>query len=145
MALNILIDTNIFINVKNKEAPYYTYSKALLDEIDEGILKGIISTVVVAEICSAYHTSRELKEKHEFLTHILTSPNYKIVDVTVKIADEAGHIRAKTGLKLPDALIIASGLKEKADCIITHDNLLRKANMFIKTASAKEIIERLKK
>jgi predicted nucleic acid-binding protein len=94
-------------------------------------------------MCSGYYVSGEEREKDEFLTHILSSPNYRVVEVTVSIADEAGRIRASTGLRLPDALIFASGLREKADFLITYDESLRKADSLIRTVTAEEIIRRL--
>ena len=143
MALKVVIDTNIFISIKNKE-PYMIGSREVLDKIDEGTLKGIVSTIAIAEMCSGYYAAGELKEKDEFLMHILTSPNYGVVDVTATIADEAGRIRASTGLRLPDALIVATGLREKADYLVTYDETLRKAGKLIKIASAKEMVAKLK-
>ena len=144
MALKVVIDTNIFLSIKNKEEPFNVASRELLDKIDGGTLKGIVSTIVVAEMCSGYHASGELREKEEFLTHILTSPNYKVVDVTATIADEAGRIRASTGLRLPDSVIVATGLKENADYLVTYDDTLRKGEKVIKIASAKELLARLR-
>ena len=143
MALKVLIDTNVFITVKNREEPHCASAKAVFDKIDEGALRGVISTIVLAEMCSGYYASGEEREKDEFLTHILASPNYRVVEVTVGIADEAGRIRASTGLRLPDALIFASGLREKADFFITYDESLRKADSLIKTVTAEELIHRL--
>jgi predicted nucleic acid-binding protein len=143
MALKVVVDTNIFISVKNKEEPYYSSSKAVLDKVDEGVLRGIVSTIILAEICSGYYAAGELEEKDEFLTHILTSPNYTIADVTVGVADEAGRIRANTKLRLPDAIIVASGLKEKADYIVTYDEQLKKAGSLIKVVTAEEILDKL--
>ncbi len=143
MAVRVSIDTNIFVSVKNREEPYCGPSRAVLDMADEGTLEGVVSTVVVAEICSGYHTAGELKEKDEFLTHILTSPNYVVAEVSVDVADEAGRIRAETGLKLPDALIVASGLKMKADYLITYDESLREADSYIEAITAGELVEML--
>ena len=143
MAVRVSIDTNVFVSVKNREEPYHGPSRTVLDMVDEGALEGVVSTVVVAEICSGYHIAGELKEKDEFLTHILTSPNYVVAEVSVSIADEAGRIRAETGLKLPDALIVASGLKMKADYLITYDESLRGADSYIEAITAGELVEML--
>lgn len=140
--MNVIIDTNIFIEVKNKE-PAYEFSKRVLDWIDEGRLKSVVSTVVIAEMCTGYHAAGELKEKDDFLTHLLTSTNCEIVDVSAGVADEAGRIRAVTGLRLPDALILASGLKRRAECFITNDASLKKADKRIKVLTPKEFVEYL--
>ncbi len=144
MALKAVIDTNIFINVKNREEPHYAPSKAVLDKVDEGALKGVVSTIVIAEMCSGYHAAGELRGKDDFLTHIISSQNYIVVEVTVRIADEAGRIRASTGLRLPDALIVASGLREKAEYLVTYDEALGKAESLIKIVTAKEMMSKLK-
>jgi predicted nucleic acid-binding protein len=45
------LDT-IFINVKNRERPYYRYSRRTLEAIDEGEVKALISAIVLAEMCT---------------------------------------------------------------------------------------------
>jgi len=140
MGLNVAIDTNVFIDVKNKE-PSYSFSKKVLDWIDEGRVKGIVSTVVIAEMCAGYYETKELREKDEFLTHLLSSPNYEVVEVSAGVADEAGRVRAATGLRLPDAMIVASGLKRRGKHLVSNDVSLRKANEFINVLTPKEFVE----
>ena len=142
MGLNIVvaIDTNVFIDVKNKE-PSYSFSKQVLDWIDEGRVKGVVSTVVVAEMCAGYYETKELREKDDFLTHLLSSPNYEVVEVSAGVADEAGRIRAITGLRLPDALIVASGLKRRGKHLVSNDASLKRANEFINVLTPREFVE----
>ena len=144
MGLNtvVAIDTNVFIDVKNKE-PSYSFSKQVLDWIDEGRVKGVVSTVVIAEMCAGYYETKELEEKDDFLTHLLSSPNYEVVEVSARVADEAGRIRAVTGLKLPDALIVASGLKRRGEQLVTNDVSLKRAKEFIDVLTAKEFVEKV--
>jgi len=114
MGIAVVLDTNVFINVKNKEEPYYPSSKKILDWIDEGRMKGIVSTIVVAEMCSGFYEADEIREKEDFLTHISGSQTYQIKEVSLSIADEAGRIRSSKGLRLPDSIIVATGLREGA-------------------------------
>ena len=142
------IDTNIFISVINKERDYVK-SKKILDLIDDGKVKGIISTIVLAEICSGYDASKDQKEKDEFLANILGSSNYEIADVTVPVALDAGNLRARRGLKLPDALIVSSALRHGGEFLISNDadigNALRpnfevlSASEFVKFIEQKEV------
>ena len=116
------LDTNIFINVMNKESGYED-SKKILDWIDDGEIKGIVSTIVLAEICSGY--GMMMKEKDDFLGHILGSANYEIVDVTVPVAMDAGRLRATKGLRLPDALIVVSAERHAGEFLITNDDSMQ--------------------
>ncbi|MCL4518364.1 MAG: PIN domain-containing protein [Thaumarchaeota archaeon] len=132
--ISAALDTNIFISVINKERDYAN-SKKILDLVDDGKLKGIVSTIVVAEISSGYEDS---KEKDEFLASILGASNYEIVDVTVPIALDAGNLRLKKHLNLPDALIVASALRHGAEFLISNDNSIaktQKADLRVLTAS----------
>lgn len=91
----IALDTNVFISVINKESDYVKVKK-ILDWIDAGEIKGIVSTIVLAEICFGYDSNKnyqeeqeEQAEKHEFLSHLSGSSNYEIVAVDIPIALEA--------------------------------------------------------
>ena len=142
--MEIVIDTNVFLNVKNREQPYFNYSKSLLDSVDDGLNKAFLSTVVIAEICSGYYLTREIEEKEEFLLHVLSSQNYEVVDVNVSIADEAARIRSDTGLKLPDAIIAATGIIEKAKYVVTNDtDSFKKTSKAIGVRTPKEFISEI--
>ena len=65
--MKIGLDTNIFLNVKNKEEPFYQYSEAILNAIDEGELKAVISIISIAELCVGYYSKNELVDKDEFI------------------------------------------------------------------------------
>ena len=139
--MNVSIDTNIFVDVHNKES-LSASSKQILDKIDSGSLHCVVSTVVIAEMCAGYHMAGETKEKDDFLTHLQGSQNYDIIELSVGIADQAGRIKAATGLKLPDSIIVASAVKGGSECLITNDESLKKAEKFIKVVSSKEFVDR---
>jgi predicted nucleic acid-binding protein len=141
MGLKVSVDTNLFIEVKNKEGPY-EFSKSVLDMIDSGQLTCALSTVVVAEMCSGYHMTGELREKDEFLAHIAASQNYEIVELSIGLADDAARIRAATELKLPDAIIVASAMGGEVECLISNDSSLKKAEKFMRVLTAREFLER---
>ena len=145
MAVTVALDTNIFINVKNRERPYYENSKKVLEAVDEGRVKAVISTIVLAEMCTGYYMFGDLKGKQEFLSYILASPNYEVIHVNAWIADLAGKIRAETGIRLPDAIVVASAITKEVEAIVTHDDEFRKANSLIRILSAKDLIRKLLK
>jgi predicted nucleic acid-binding protein len=143
VAVRFSIDTNIFLNVKNKEEPYYEYSKKILQLIDDGELEGVVPAIVAAELCAGYHEFDELAEKDEFLTQLRTNPNYTIVDLDLEVADEAGRIRAMTHLRLPDAILVASSLIADAPILVTHDDQLAKAQPVVRVLAAENALKEL--
>jgi predicted nucleic acid-binding protein len=140
--MEVVIDTNIFLNVKNKEEPFYSYSEQLLNSIDEGRNKAILSTLVVAEVCCGYYLSGETKDKDEFILHVSSSQNYRLVEVSTLIADQAAYVRSRTGMKLPDAIIVATGIIGKAKRIITNDHdSFKRAAKLIEIQTSREFVK----
>ncbi|MEP6640052.1 MAG: type II toxin-antitoxin system VapC family toxin [Chloroflexota bacterium] len=45
----------------------------------------------------------------------------RLLDVTYDVAREAARIRAATGLRMPDALVIASALISEVEIVVTND------------------------
>ena len=139
--MEIVIDANVFLNVKNKEEPFYSYSEQVLNSVDEGRNKALLSTVVVAEICCGYYLTGETKDKDDFILHVSSSQNFSIIDLNTLIADQAAYVRSKTGMKLPDAIIAATAMIEKADRIITNDkDSFKKAAKLAKIQTPKEFV-----
>ena len=62
--------------------------------------------------------SLDLLVMHRFLTE---SPNLALVPVDLFVAMQAANLRAITAIRLPDALIIASGLLAGCEVIISND------------------------
>jgi predicted nucleic acid-binding protein len=140
MALKAVLDTNIFLNVINQEEPFFSDSSALLDLVDDGRFFGVVSTISVAELSVGYYAAGDEAGLRRFLLHILSSENYQLVDVDSNVAELAGKIRTETGLRLPDALIIASGLKAGADSVVTGDEELKRAEKILKSVSPSEFL-----
>ena len=140
MALKAVLDTNIFLNVINQEEPFFSDSRALLDLVDDGRFFGVVSTISVAELSVGYYAAGDEAGLRRFLLHLLSSENYQLVDVDSNVAELAGKIRNETGLRLPDALIIASGLKAGADRVVTGDEEFKRAEKILKSVSPSEFL-----
>jgi predicted nucleic acid-binding protein len=138
MGMKVNLDTNIFIAVKNKESNF-EYSKQILDRIEDKTLNAVISTVVFMEVLVGFYQNNEKDEANSFSNKILL--NYDLITVDPEIAIEAAKIRAKFGIKLPDAIIAASTLLSECDYFITNDKpLLEKLD--IKKITPKKFVEK---
>jgi len=138
--MNVSLDTNIFVGVINKER-HSSSSKEVLDRIDSGSLRCAVSTVVVAEVCTGYHMAGEIEDKDDFLAHLQASQNYDVVELSLGVADQAGRIKAETGLKLPDAIVVASAIKAGSEFLITNDESLKKARRFVRVVTSREFVD----
>jgi predicted nucleic acid-binding protein len=116
-----IVDTNIFIAARNRHERGYAACRRLLDQIDQGRLTAIVSTVTVAELRAGMALEEIPTVWKAMLTHLLTSPNYRVEPPDAEIAEAAGELRASNRLTLPDALVVATGHLRGASFIVTQD------------------------
>ena len=76
--IRICIDTNVFLNVINREEPFYSDSRTILSVIDAGKIVGIVPTLVIAEILTGYFANNKDTEAEEFVSSLSTNENLKI-------------------------------------------------------------------
>jgi predicted nucleic acid-binding protein len=140
MAIKAVLDTNIFLNVINREEPFFRDSSSILDLVDDGRFFGVVSTISIAELSVGFYAAGDEAGFKRFLLHVLSSESYQLVDVDSNVAELAGKIRAEAGLRLPDALIIASGLKVGADRVVTVDEEFKRAEKFLRSVFPSEFL-----
>jgi predicted nucleic acid-binding protein len=144
MGMNISLDTNIFLNVKNKEEPFFSFSDSILKAIDNenNNIYATISIITIAELNVGYYINKEIIEKEEFISGLYSNKKYKIYDLNLNIADKAAEIRSQINLKLPDCIIIATALIENAELLITNDSRFEKAKELLNIYNSQEFFER---
>ena len=136
--MKITIDTNIFINVKEEEDPFFEYSSKILDAIEDGQLIGVISIITIAELCVGYYNINKPKEKDEYLSKLYSQDNYTIVNLDRRLADQSAKIRSETNLRLPDSIIVAASLHEKVSFLISNDGKFNRVENLIKISTSEE-------
>ena len=121
--MKICLDTNILIYFLEDIEPQASKVEKILYRFMKGEDEAVISTVTVAEILTGVYKSENPNrppQVKKILTD-LTLNSFKIVPVTFEIADLAADLRAKRGGRLPDALIVATALNQKADYLYSED------------------------
>ena len=131
--LKIALDTNILIYFLEDIEPYAAKVETLLNSFMRGEKQGIISTINIAEILTGFYAAKEEEKAAETknLLQDLTQGSFKIVPVTFEIADLAANLRAERGGRLPDAIIAATAINQKADILYSQDKGLQRYSKYI--------------
>ena len=111
-----LLDTSIVIGALNRDdALHEVASSAVRAERNRHALA--ISALTYAEILLGplQARGRAVEVVERFAAQV------RIAELTPAIARLAAEFRASRGLKLPDAVIVATGLRLEADVILTAD------------------------
>lgn len=95
----MLVDTNIIIDHLRGEQK----ASAFLKRIEEGIIKGYISTITEAEVLSGTRLTR--KKINEIL---ILFEMFERIEVSSSVAQKAGEFRRRYKCGIIDAIIAAS-------------------------------------
>jgi predicted nucleic acid-binding protein len=84
----------------------------------------VLSAITYAELMAGVHRRRKAED---LLRSFLSDFVREIVAVDERVAEQAGALRAQLGLKLPDALILATAELAPADAgVVTTDGRWRR-------------------
>jgi predicted nucleic acid-binding protein len=112
------VDSAPIIYVLEDHPRFALRFRPLFERQAEATLELAVSTITIAEVLSG-----PLKSDDETTARRYRSimESWRVVDLTAEIAESAARQRASLGLKLPDAIQIASAIAVGADAIATHD------------------------
>ena len=118
----VLLDSSTLIAFHSPREAAHTLAVHLLQRMSaqENSLLGFCSMVSASELLVRPIRSGgpDLLLMHRFLTE---SPNLTLVAVDLFVAMQAANLRAMTNIRLPDALIVATGLLAGCEVIISND------------------------
>jgi predicted nucleic acid-binding protein len=122
----VLLDSSALIAFHQPAELAHPLARRVLDRIgkDADPLIGFFSMVTAAELLVRPIRSgiAELGFMHAFLTSF---PNLHGLPMDLHVAQQAATLRATVGLRLPDAIIVASGLLAGCEAIVTNDEAWR--------------------
>ena len=120
---HILVDTNIIIYLTDLIAPYASLSKILFEMIEKGEASAVLSVISVAEIMQGPLKKGYVQNAIDVKNYLMNFPNTVCQEITEEVIGLIGIDQriAWTQLRGMDSLIIASGIINNADMVISND------------------------
>ena len=135
----VCIDANVVLNVLNKEKAHLSYFREVLLASSKGNLEAIIPTLVISEVLTGSYIEKRKADAEEFLAAIVTHEHMKVIPLSMDIAVFSTIVRAKTGLKPPDAMILATAIENRTNYIVSSNENLPRPYEGVKTVKSVEI------
>lgn len=116
------VDTNCLIYLAEWQGS--ERQRFLRKRVFDGSRQIVVSTLALAEILvKAYQSGRSAAAARSALESL---PGVHFVAPTADIAQEAARIRAETGLRLPDAIHVATATVSGAEAFLTNDKRIER-------------------
>lgn len=137
--MNILIDTNVFLNVIRAEPAFVDASEKLLNMIHEGKFNGLASSVALIETKWILHAKREYGKAEKAIA--LMEDVVDIVPLDRETAKEAIDIKISRKLELLDSVHVASAVMRGAVLVTRDDELRRRMEDMVPVMTPDQILK----
>jgi len=117
----VLLDTMCFIYVVEEIDPYRHLMRPVFTGIDTADLTAAVSVVALSEVLTKPLRDRDTDLARRFRDLLLHTNGVSLVPVDAVLAEQAADLRARYGLRTPDALHIATAPCAGCDHILTND------------------------
>ena len=122
----VLLDTVALIYFLEAHERHGALAESILRRIERGKLRGVISSLVFAELLVPLYRAGDDKAAAGLLSRLCAFANLTVCELDAKTSAMAAKLRAEHGLRAPDAIHAATALMTEADGILTNDRELRR-------------------
>ena len=122
----IALDTSVWIYHFEGSAAHGRAADSVLEAVSEGRVAAVASELVLLELLVAPLKKGAQDVADEIELALLHFPHLQLAPVTRAVLVRAAEIRARYGLRTPDAVMVATAIESGATLSVTNDNAWRK-------------------
>ena len=122
----IALDTSVWIYHFEGSAAHGRAADSVLEAVSEGHVTAVASELVLLELLVAPLKKGAQDVADEIELALLHFPHLQLAPVTRAVLVRAAEIRARYGLRTPDAVMVATAIESGATLSVTNDNAWRK-------------------
>jgi len=120
----LTLDTNCLIYYFENHPTYADLLEGLYNGIQKGEYRAVLSVLSIMEIFVKPKKDRNLFLEKRYKLLLFNFPNMEVYDINPNVADLGAALRAKYGVKTPDALILATALLSNSKYFVSNDTAL---------------------
>ena len=118
-------DTMLFIYHFEDHKRYAPVTERLLEAWEKGTHRGVTSTITMLEVLVKPKRDENQDAVRDYRDLLLSYPNLEMIPVDVQCAETASDLRARYGIKTPDAIQVAAAILGGATAFVTNDDQLK--------------------
>lgn len=117
----VAIDTMVFSYHLSDHPRYAPLATRILEQVEAGDVSAVTSTLTFAELLTKAIQERDAQAARQCELFFIQFPNLTLFPVDMSVARRVAVLRGETGLRMPDAIQIATAQQAGADVIVTND------------------------
>lgn len=126
----VLLDTNCFIYLlEDAGSPKGQFIDELVRSAVSGAVRLVTSSVCLSEFLVGVARHGTEVDVQRMMSRFVALPGLAVLPVTNDIAAAAAIVRSRAGVRLFDALVVATGQVHAVDELVTNDSMLARARL----------------
>ena len=125
----IALDTNAIIYYVEQVAPYHELVQRIVEHMTQGVVVCVTSAMAEAEALVKPFREGDHSTRREYESFFGVSRNLLVMDISRATGRRAAEIRARAGLRLPDAIVVATALESDCDALVGNDRSMLNRNL----------------
>jgi predicted nucleic acid-binding protein len=121
---HIALDTVVLIYFLERHPQHFPLARELFTRIEESRLSAVVSSLVLTELLVPAYRENQVQSAERLIAILQGFPHLKIVPLSSDIAARVARLRARYGLRTPDAIHVATALHEQCAGLVTNDHAL---------------------
>ena len=123
---SVYFDSNVFIYYLGGHEELLTVAKPFFQAVENGVIRGASGPLAIAELLVKPMRTNDLLSIERIKSLFETGGYFSALPHPRETLELAAHIRASQGLRMVDAIHVATAIKENCDYFLSHDNDIKK-------------------
>ena len=117
----LAIETAPFIYFVEQHPTYVDRMRAIFHQVNSGTPQVVTSVITLTEVLVMPIQTGHVQYQQEYREMLLNTAHITTISVSSAIADRAASLRVQYGLRIPDALHVATAVISGCDAFLTND------------------------
>ena len=113
---------------------YVAKMDAIIEAIEDRPIEAVSSVITLTEVLTRPVKLGNARLEREYRDILLHSGEFRLLTITVRIAESAAALRARYNLRTPDALHVAASIDARCDAFLTNDAGIKRVTEITVTA-----------
>ncbi|MTJ07760.1 type II toxin-antitoxin system VapC family toxin [Anabaena sp. UHCC 0204] len=122
----VFLDTSPVVYYVEAVPAFAEVAKGIFTLIEKGQIQGVVSPVTLAECVTLPIRLGQVTLRQRFTDLLTATEGILLVNIDAAIAQQAAELRIQYGLKLPDALQVATAIASGCEAFLTNDVALKR-------------------
>jgi predicted nucleic acid-binding protein len=120
----VVVDANVLIYLLQADEGRGKHAQAVIDAIEQGRLSGVLATVGGLEVLTGPAKANDQAGFERTAEEVWSLP-LRVVSLSPTIAEDAAWMRGSDGLRMADAIHLATARADGATALVTNDRRIQ--------------------